>query len=67
MSILLKIWQEYIEFHNNNNKSSLFRPIPITKQEAIVQENDANMSKVEIVLKIETLHVQMSESVQKKY
>jgi hypothetical protein len=64
-----KARQKYIEvFHNNNNnKASLFRPIPITKQEATAQENEANMTKAEIVSKIEDLLEQMSESVQKKY
>ncbi|CAG8559376.1 4782_t:CDS:1 [Paraglomus brasilianum] len=63
-----KARQEYIiEVFHNNNQASLFRPIPITKQEAIAQENDANMSKAEIGLKIETLLEHMSESVQKKY
>ena len=64
-----KARQEYIiEVFCNNNQASLFRrPIPITKQEAIAQENDANLSKEEIVSKIETLLEQMNESIQKKY
>ena len=37
-------------------KIVLFRPIPTTKQEAVVQEDEANMSKGEITLKIEALH-----------
>ena len=52
---------------NNNNPASLFRPIPITKQEATAQENEATQSKAEIILKRETLLEQVSESIQKKY
>jgi len=56
-----------IDVFHNNNAVSLFRPIPIIKQEAIAQEDDANLSKSEIILKIEILLEQMSESVQKRY
>ena len=56
-----------IDVFHNNNAVSLFRPTPITKQEAIAQEDDANLSKSEIILKIEILLEQMSESVQKRY
>jgi len=52
---------------NNNNPASLFGPIPITKQEATAQENEATQSKAEIILKRETLLEQVSESIQKKY
>ena len=34
-----------IDVFHNNNAVSLFRPIPIIKQEAIAQEDDANLSK----------------------
>jgi hypothetical protein len=30
-----------IEVFHNNNSASLFRPIPIAKQEAIAQDDDA--------------------------
>jgi len=46
--------QEYIiEVFYNNNPTPFFRPIPITKQEAVAQEDEANMSKGEITFKIE--------------
>ncbi|RHZ86475.1 hypothetical protein Glove_50g129 [Diversispora epigaea] len=38
----------------NKNPPPFFRPIPITKQEADAQENEENMKKAEILLKIET-------------
>ena len=60
--------QEYIiEVFYNNNPTPFFRPIPITKREAIAQEDEANMSKGEIVFKIEALLEQMSESLWKRY
>ena len=63
-----KARQEYIiEVFHNNNTASLFRPIPITEQEATAQENEANLFKAEIISKIGALLEQMGESVQKKY
>jgi hypothetical protein len=60
--------QEYIiEVFYNNKPTPFFRPIPITKQEAVAQEDEANMSKREITLKIEALLGQMSESLRKRY
>ena len=60
--------QEYIiEVFYNNNPTPFFRPIPITKQEAVAQEDEANMSKGEITFKIEALLGQMSESLRKRY
>ena len=41
--------------------------LPITKQEAVAQEDEANMSRGEITFKIEALLGQMSESLQKRY
>ena len=41
-----------IEVFYNNNSAPLFRPIPITKQEAIAQDDETNMSKAEIICKI---------------
>ncbi|CAG8464780.1 13488_t:CDS:2 [Ambispora gerdemannii] len=43
------------------------KPILITKQEAKAQVNEENMTKPEILLKIETLLEQLCESVQKNY
>ena len=54
-----------IEVFYNNNSAPLFRPIPITKQEAIAQDNETNMSKAEIICKIETYLEQVSESTRK--
>ena len=60
--------QEYIiEVFYNNNPTPFFRPIPITKQEAVAQEDEANMPKGEITFKIEALLGQMSESLRKRY
>jgi hypothetical protein len=55
------------EVFTNKNTSSLFRRIPITKQEAIAQDSEKNMTKPEILLKIETLLEQLCENAQKKY
>jgi hypothetical protein len=56
-----------IETFINKNSSFLFRRIPITKQEANAQNNEENMTKAEISLKIETLLEQLSETAQKRY
>jgi hypothetical protein len=56
-----------MEVFYKNNPASLYRPIPITKQESIAQENETQMTKAEILLKIESLFEQMNESIQKKY
>ena len=45
--------QKYIiEVFYNKNSVSLFRPIPITKQEAIAQNEEKNLTKAEIICKI---------------
>ena len=56
-----------IDIFINKKPSPFFRPIPITKQEADAQENEKNMSKAEILLKIETLLEQLGENTWKKY
>lgn len=56
-----------IETFVNKNNSFLLRPIPITKKEARAQETEENMTKVEILLKIEALLEQLGENAQKKY
>ncbi|CAG8608328.1 9857_t:CDS:2 [Diversispora eburnea] len=56
-----------VEIFINQNSSSFFRKIPITKQEADMQDIKENMTKVEISLKIETLLEQLSETARKKY
>ncbi|RHZ81220.1 hypothetical protein Glove_122g71 [Diversispora epigaea] len=59
--------QNYIiEVFFNKNPPPFFRPIPITKQEADAQENEENIKKAEILLKIETL-LEHCESARKKY
>ena len=63
-----KARQEYIiEVFYNNNSAPLVRPVPITKQESIAQEDEANMSKAEIICKIETYLEQVSENTRKRY
>ena len=56
-----------VEVFYKNNPASLFRPIPITNQESIAQENETQMTKAQILLKIESLLEEMNESIQKKY
>ncbi len=61
-------WQNFIiEVFINKKPSSLFKPIPIIKQEADTQQNEENMSKAKILLKIEILLEQLCEDVRKKY
>src|SRR6185369_11772007 len=60
--------QEYImEVFYKKNKAPLFMPIPITKDEYIAQNKEENLSKKEIIFKIETLLEQMDENIQKNY
>src|ERR1044071_4616021 len=56
-----------IETFINKNRTSFFRPIPVTKQEARLQETEENITKAEILSKIEILLEQLSENVQNKY
>ena len=56
-----------IDVFINKKLPPFFRPIPITKQEADAQEDEKNMSKAEILLKIETLLEQLGENTRKKY
>jgi hypothetical protein len=66
--IAKKARQDYIlEVFYKNNPASLFRPIPITNQESIAQENETQMTKTQILLKIESLLEEMNEGIQKKY
>jgi hypothetical protein len=55
------------EVFMNKNRSFLFRPIPITNQEAEAQKNEKNMTNGEILVKIETLLGRIRESTPKKY
>ncbi|CAG8805650.1 23509_t:CDS:1, partial [Gigaspora rosea] len=51
----------------DKNPSYIFKSIPVTKQEKIAQEAETNMSRAEIIAKIEAFFEQMNESVRKKY
>lgn len=63
-----KARQEYIiEVFYKKRTSPSFRPIPVTRQEAIAQENEINMTRIEILRKIESLLEQMNESIRKQY
>ncbi len=63
-----KAREEYIiEVFYKKKPTPLFKPIPITKEEAIAQENELNMTNNEIKIKIESLLEQMSRSIQQKY
>jgi len=67
-NIAKKARENYImEVFYKNKPVPLFKPIPITKQESIAQENESNMTNNEIKFKIESLLEQMSRSVQQKY
>lgn len=56
-----------MEVFYKNKPVPSFKPIPITKQESIAQENESNMTNNEIKFKIESLLEQTSRSVQQKY
>lgn len=67
-SLAKKAREEYIiEVFYKKNPTPLFKPVPVTKEEAIAQENEVNMTNNEIKFKIESLLEQMSRSVQQKY
>ena len=55
-NIAKKARENYImEVFYKNKPVPLFKPIPITKQESIAQENESNMTNNEIKFKIESL------------
>ena len=63
-----KARQDYIiEVFYKKSQAPLFKPIPITQQESIAQKNELNMTRMEILRKIESLLEQMSEAVKRKY
>ncbi|RHZ80675.1 hypothetical protein Glove_132g173 [Diversispora epigaea] len=67
-SIAKKNRQEFIiEVFYKKNPVPSFKPIPITLQEEIAEKNELNMTRVEILRKIESLLEQMNDSVCKKY
>ncbi|RIB25522.1 hypothetical protein C2G38_2165677 [Gigaspora rosea] len=51
----------------DNSSDSFCRPIPITKQEETAQGEESNMTRPEIIRKIEAFLEQMNESIQKQY
>ena len=60
--------KEYIiEVFYKKNPVPPFRPIPITQQESMAQENESKMTKIEILCKIEFLLEKAGESVRQKY
>ena len=54
-------------FFCDKPSNSFFKLIPVTKQEEIAQQSEKNMSKAEIIAKIEAFFEQAGESVRKKY
>lgn len=63
-----KTRQEYImEVFYRKNPAPLFKRIPITKEEAIAQTNEANMTKNELIIKLESLLELTAENVRQKY
>ncbi|KAF0547920.1 hypothetical protein F8M41_000269 [Gigaspora margarita] len=60
--------QKFItEVFINKSKPSFFKPIPITKKEAISQNSEENMPNNEILAKIETFLEQLGENARKNY
>ena len=59
--------QDYIINVFCDNNSSLFRLIPITKEEETAQKDEINITRPEIITKKEAFLEQMGEDVQKKY
>jgi hypothetical protein len=63
-----KARREYIiEVFYKKNPAPLFKPIPITKQEEIAQNNELNMTRIEILYKVEVLLEQMNDNIRQKY
>lgn len=67
-NIAKKARENYIiEVFYKNKPAFSFKPIPVTKEESIAQEHEANLTKAEILCKIQSLLEQMSENIQQKY
>jgi hypothetical protein len=63
-----KARQEYIiDVFYNKNTAPPFKPIPITRQEAITQKDESKMPRIEILRKVEALLEQMSDNIRQKY
>ncbi|CAG8481033.1 6224_t:CDS:2, partial [Scutellospora calospora] len=68
ISLAKKARQDFItEVFINGNNSPSFRPILITNQEAKMVESEKNMTKAEILLKVEIFLEQLDETFQKRY
>jgi len=64
-NIAKKARENYImEIFYKNKPAPSFKPIPITNQNSIAQENESNMTNNEIKFKIESLLEQTSRSIQ---
>jgi hypothetical protein len=63
-----KARQEYIiDVFYKKNTAPPFKSIPITQQEAIAQNDESKMTRIEILHKVETLLEQASDSIRQKY
>ena len=63
-----KARENYImEVFCNKNTTHLSKPIPITKEEAIAQEDELKMTKQELIIKLESLLELTGESCQQRY
>ena len=63
-----KAREDYImEAFYNKNTTYLSKPIPITKEKAASQDNEAKMTKKELMIKLESLFELMGENVRRKY
>ena len=63
-----KAREDYImEVFYNKNTAYLSKPIPITKEEAASQDNEAKMTKKELMIKLESLFELMGKNVRRKY
>ena len=63
-----KAREDYIiEAFYNKNTTYLSKPIPITKEEAASQDNEAKMTNKELMIKLESLFELMGENVRRKY
>jgi hypothetical protein len=56
-----------VEVFYNKNTTHLSKPIPITKEEAIAQEDELKMTKKELIIKLESFLELMGEHCQQKY
>ncbi|RIB22253.1 hypothetical protein C2G38_2174373 [Gigaspora rosea] len=68
MTLAKQARKEYVtKVFCDNSSDSFCRPIPITKQEETAQIEESNMTRPEIIRKIEAFLEQMNKSIQKQY